>query len=246
MSKERNELKFKLLQIREDAAVRMEEVKSFCRYADIQKRQLDVHNVFDHPHFKVNILDGFDGLFIGGASEASVLEPENYPFLDDCFQLVRDCIELEIPVFASCFGFQLTILALGGEIVRSKDNFEMGTLPISLEKEAEKDPIYKGIRNPFYAVSVHQESAHSLPANCHSLAYTDFCMHGIKVDAKPFWAFQFHPELDRSTLTSRLGVYKEKYTRNGGHFQEIINGLVDTPEANKLVRNFVEYVRDLG
>ena len=115
MSKEISDLKFKLLQIREDATVRTEEVKSFCRFADIQERQLDVHNVFDHPHFKLNILDGFDALFIGGASEASVLEPENYSFLNDSFQLVRDCIELEIPVFASCFGFQLAVIALGGK-----------------------------------------------------------------------------------------------------------------------------------
>ena len=122
----------------------------------------------------------------------------------------------------------------------------MGTLPISLEKKAKKDPVCKGIQNPFYAVSVHKESAHSLPKNCHSLAYTDFCIHGFRVDSKPFWAFQFHPELDRPTLTSRLGVYKEKYTKNGHHFQGIIDGLVDTPEANKLVRNFVEYVRAFG
>ena len=150
-----------------------------------------MHNVFDNPHFSVNILNGFDALFIGGASEASVLEPENYSFLDDSFQLIRDCIELEIPVFASCFGFQLAILALGGKIVRNKVDFEMGTLPISLEKEALKDPVYKGIQNPFYAVSVHQESAHSLPENCYSLAYTDFCIHSFRVDAKPFGPSSF-------------------------------------------------------
>lgn len=246
MSKKRSELKFKLLQIRKDAGVREEEATTFCRYAEINREQLDVHNVFDEPHFDSNILNGFDGLFIGGASEASVLEPENYPFLEDGFQLIRDCLEREIPVFASCFGFQLAIIALGGVITRNTDDFEMGTLAISLAETASEDPIYQGIHNPFYAVSVHQESAHALPENCSSLAFTEVCQHSFRVDNKPFWAFQFHPELDRATLVERLGVYQAKYTEDGNHYQKIIDNLVETPEANKLVRNFVEYVRVFG
>jgi GMP synthase (glutamine-hydrolysing) len=243
MSKKRSELKFKLLQIRDDAGVRKEEAETFCKYAGVEIDQLEVHNVFDNPNFNESILEGFDALFIGGASEASVLEPEKYTFLEDSFELVRQCIQKEFPVFASCFGFQLAIIALGGTITRNAEDFEMGTLPISLTEKAKEDPIYQDVEDPFYAVSVHQESAHELPKNCISLAFTQVCQHSFRVDSKPFWAFQFHPELDRPTLVDRLGVFQQKYTQDAEHYQSIIQGLHETPDANKLVSNFVEYVR---
>lgn len=242
MSKKRSELNILLLQIREDAGVRAEEAESFCRFAQIEGHQLKVHNVFDQPYFDATILDGFDALFIGGASEASVLEPAKYPFLSSSFNLINACLERSFPVFASCFGFQLAVIAMGGKILKDAVNFEMGTLPISLTELASTDPVFKKTPNPFHAVSVHQESAHELPENCESLAFTQMCQHSFRVKHKPFWAFQFHPELDRSTLAERLGVYQAKYTDDSNHFESVIQGLTETPESNRLVRNFIDYL----
>lgn len=244
MLRKKPDLKILLLQIREDASVRIEEAQSFCRYAEISQQQLAVHNVFDHPSFDADILKGFDGLFIGGASEASVLEPQKYPFLDSGNRLIQYCLEQNVPVFASCFGFQMAIIALGGNIHRSESDFEMGTLPITLTPAGEQDPVFKNTPNPFHAVSVHQESATELPKNCIALARTDKCEHSFRVCDKPFWAFQFHPEVDKKTLVQRLGVYQEKYTEDASHYRNVIKSLVETPESNRLVRNFIDYLLD--
>ncbi|MBT3983381.1 MAG: type 1 glutamine amidotransferase [Bacteriovoracaceae bacterium] len=240
--KEKRELKILLLQIRDDEVVRQEEYQSFLTQSTLAPSQIIIHNVFDKPEFDVNIVDGFDALIVGGASEASVSEEDIYTFVGPCKKLLNYCVEKNIPVFASCFGFQVAVLAFGGEILKDELDYEIGTLLIELTSDCSSDPLYCDMHTPFMAVSVHKEKALVLPENCQLLAYTNSCLHSFRVIGKPFWAFQFHPELTREKLTQRLGVYKSKYTDDLDHFNQIIDSLVDTPESNLLVKKFVDYL----
>ena len=181
-------------------------------------------------------------LLIGGASEASVLEPETYDFVPSCCELLRHAREAGQPVFASCFGFQLAVIAFGGRVIRDVGDFEMGTLPIRLADDARHDPILRDTPDGFLAVSVHRERALRAPEGCVTLAHTDECCHVFRVSGKPFWAFQFHPEVDRATLIARLTVFKEKYTESDDHLNEVLAGARETPESNRLVRKFVDRV----
>lgn len=238
--KSRSELKLLLVQIRDKAQVREEEFDSFVRFADIAAEQLTVLNVFDRPRFSPQIVNNFDAVLVGGASEASVLEPEVYPFVPDCVRLLQYCKEIGKPTFASCFGFQLAVLAMGGEIVRDEADFEIGTLPIQITQKGEADPLFSGFPNPFYAVSVHRERAPELPQSCELLAYTEQCPHAFKVKDVPFWAFQFHPEVDKDILIERLSVFRAQYTQNAEHFNQVIANAKDTPWSNLLVQRFVD------
>ena len=242
MNKTRSELKTRLIQIRDNPRVRSEEHASFCQFSGLKHDQIEVFNLFDQPHFSPEVVAGYDGVFVGGASEASVLEPEQFPFVENSVNLMRYCIDQEIPVFASCFGFQLAVLALNGQIVRDPPDFEMGTIPITLTAAAHSDPIFQGIENPLMAVSVHRERAVALPENCTELAYTDICCHAFKVNQKPFWAFQFHPEVDKRILIERLTVFKNAYTDGDDHLNEVLNSAVETPHSNQLLANFVDRV----
>lgn len=133
---DKKQLKVLLLQIREDANVKEEEHKSFALHSGLEISQIAVHNTFDEPLFGPEILEGYDALFVGGASEASVLQPEKYSFIQPSIDLLKYTAENSIPTFASCFGFQVAVLAFGGEIIRDEEVFEMGTCPISLTEEA--------------------------------------------------------------------------------------------------------------
>jgi GMP synthase (glutamine-hydrolysing) len=242
MNVDRNDLKILLLQIRNQQRVREEELESFVAYSGLAPDQIDVLNVFDTPHFGTDVVQGYDALFVGGASEASVLEPETYPFVESGKRLLCHCLDIELPVFASCFGFQLAVIALGGNIIRDKDNFEIGTVPINLTPAAATDPLLRDTPDGFPAVSVHKERAPQLPDCCELLAYTDACTHVLKVKEKPFWAFQFHPELDRATLVERLTIFKEQYTDGDGHLDKVLAAAIETPDSNALVGKFVERV----
>ncbi|WP_299181127.1 gamma-glutamyl-gamma-aminobutyrate hydrolase family protein [uncultured Neptuniibacter sp.] len=242
MAKDRQELKLLLLQIRDGAQVRQEELNSFAEYCGLSLDQIDVLNVFDTPEFPVTAADPYDALLVGGASEANVLLPETYPFVTDCQALLAHCAENAKPVFASCFGFQLAVLALGGEILHRETDFEMGTVPISLEYSVWDDPLFRDTPDNFYAVSVHKQYAESLPESCLSLAYTDQCVHAFRVNNRPFWAFQFHPEVDRRVLVERLTFYKEKYTDGDDHLDQVLTNARETPQSNALMRKFVDRI----
>lgn len=231
-----------LLQIRHDPHVRREEYESFVRYCGIRSSEMDTLNVFDQQDFGPEVLSGYDALLVGGASEASVLEPENYAFVPNCIELLRHCIEIDCPVFASCFGFQLAVLALKGEIIRDATDFEMGSLPISLRAAAADDILFHDVSDGFYAIAVHRERSIKCPPNAIELAFTDQCCHAFRVCDKQFWACQFHPEVDRATLVERLTIYKDAYTDDDDHLNKVLSGAVETPESNDLLRKFVQRV----
>lgn len=234
-------LRVLLLQIRDNPQVCIEEHQSFAAYSGLALDQIDVLNVFQRPVFTPAVVDTYQALFIGGASD-SVLDNPDRPYRPACEALLRHCIEVGMPVFASCFGFQLAVQVLGGEIRRDGEDFEMGTLPISLSSAAADDPVFQGVPEGFLAVSVHKDLAPTAPLGCETLAYTARCCHAFRVKGKPFWAFQFHPEVDRKTLVERLTAYRAHYTRGEAHLEQVLQGAQETPESNRLVRHFVERV----
>ena len=238
----RKDLKILLLQIRDNHNVRIEEHKSFANFSKLGLHQIEILNVFDTPSFKTNLLDSFDALYVGGASEASVLEPEKYPFINNCIELLRYAAEISKPTFASCFGFQLAVLAFGGIILNKDKGYEMGTVKISLANKAKSDLVYQGIEDRFPAVSVHRQYASTIPEPLEALAFTEQCIHSFKYKNKPLWAFQFHPEVDRNTLIKRLTIFSRHYTDNAEHLKEVLGSAVETPESNILLGNFVERV----
>ena len=239
---QRKDLKILLLQIRDDANVRKEELESFAKYSELDLDQFEVLNVFDKPKFNSEELKGFDALYVGGASEANVLEPKKYEFVNDCIRLIKYAGDNSIPTFASCFGFQLAVLAFGGTILSKDSDYEMGSIPIRLTNLAEIDPVFKGTKDNFNALSIHRQYAIELPSNLDLLAYTDQCLHSFKLRNKPLWAFQFHPEVDRATVFKRLAIYKEEYTNSEDEFQSVLDSLVETPESHNLMLNFVNRV----
>ena len=242
MSRSREQLRILLLQIRDEALTRREELESFARFSGLLPEQFSILNLFDTPEFDPALVNDFDALYVGGSSEASVLETERYPFVLAAQDLLRYCMAQRVPVFASCFGHQLAVMALGGSVVRDDRDFEMGTIPIHLTDQARADPLYRDAPNPFIAVSVHRERATGLPDNCEGLAFTDACLHSFRVKGLPFWTTQFHPEVSKSILISRLTIFKEKYTDGDGHLQQVLAGAVETPDSNNLLRKFVDRV----
>lgn len=118
----------------------------------------------------------------------------------------------------------------------------MGTIPIRLTPDAGGDPLLCDAPDGFLAVSVHREHATRAPAGCQTLAYTDKCLHSFRIEQRPFWAFQFHPEVDRARLVERLTIYKAQYTEDDAHLERVLNAAAETPESNTLIRKFVERV----
>ena len=243
MTNRRSQLKILLLQIRDDQTTCQEELDEFVRFSGLAVEQFSTLNTFATPEFEPGCLDGYDALFVGGSSDASVTQPEQYPFVEDSKRLLLHCLKEEIPVFASCFGFQVAVEALGGQVVVDKASMEMGTYPLQLTEAAATDELFHDVPNGFWAVSGHKERAISLPAAAVLLAYSTRCpYHAFKIASKPFYAFQFHPEVDPPDLTARITRYQSRYLDDADHLSQVLQNLQETPIANQLIAKFVDRI----
>ncbi len=243
MPKQRSQLKILLLQIREDAVTCQEELDEFVRYSRLEATQFAVLNAFQSPHFEGSCMDGYDALFVGGSSDASVTQPERYPFVEATKRLLIHCLNETIPVFASCFGFQAAVEALGGTVVVDAANMEMGTYPLQLTPAAATDCLFHDVPDGFWAVSGHKERAISLPERAVLLAYSARCpYHAFRIVDQPFYGFQFHPEVDPTDLVARITRYQQRYLDNDDALSQIIQNLQETPIANQLIAKFVDRI----
>jgi GMP synthase (glutamine-hydrolysing) len=243
LTQKREKLSILLMQIRDDQETREEELAEFVRYSQIPERQFTVLNVFETPYFEASCVKGYDALFVGGSSDASVIQPEIYPFVEDAKKLLLHCVDQDIPVFASCFGFQLVVEALGGKVILDKESMEMGTYPLQRTEAAQSDVLFCDVPNEFWAVSGHKERAAFLPEDAILLASSALCPHhALKIRDKPFYGFQFHPELDKQDLSTRITRYRDRYLDSHDMLQDILDNLQETPESNNLIQKFVDRV----
>jgi GMP synthase (glutamine-hydrolysing) len=242
--KSRDELKILLLQIREDEETMLEEYYSFVQFSGLKSEQIDKLNVFTNRHFEPHVIDGYDALFIGGSSDATVRDEDENDFVPACKSLIRYCYVKNIPVFASCFGFQLAMKEMGSEIIIDKENMEIGIHEVTLTDMGQKDKLLSGYPSTFFVVSGHKERAKTIPSGTELLAKSDKCpYHLVKFKGKPFYCSQFHPEVDRTVLISRITRYQDKYLDDANELQKIIDEAThDTPYSNDLLKHFISRI----
>lgn len=244
MSKARSEIKVLLLQARGDEETLEQERGEFVRFAKLDDGQLDTINAFVTHSFDPTIIDGYDALFVGGSSDADVLDREKFPFIQSAEALLAYCADKNVPVLASCYGFQLAVEALGGKVERKKEFSELkGSGDIKLTKEALADELFYDMPETFKAVAFHKDSATILPENLTLLAYSDSCpYHAFKIVGKPFYATQFHSEIDRHDFIERLQRYKSRYIESAEAMDDLIKGTVDMDEVNTLPWKFIDRI----
>ena len=106
---------FLLLQVRnENDPARDEEYQAFIEKINQCSLSLDFnlvqHDVLTKP-LTTDLFDDYDIIFVGGSGEYSVLD--NNPIIHSFIEFLGFCVEQGHPTFASCFGFQAIVLALG-------------------------------------------------------------------------------------------------------------------------------------
>jgi len=242
--KKRDELKILYFQIRDDEETKAEELVEFSEYSGLSADQFRVANVFEEPDFPSSMAEDFDAVFVGGSSDASVMKPEKYLFVPKLEAVLRWCAENDKPVFASCFGFQAAVTGLGGEMMIDERNVGRENIEINVTDEGKKDELFKDVGDSITTISWHKERAKTLPEGVVVLATSDTCPYdAFKLPGKPFYAFQFHPEIGRKGLVSRLSRYIHRYVSDGDEaLQHVIDNCQETPESNALVRKFVDRV----
>ncbi len=116
---------------------------------------------------------------------------------------------------------------------------EIGTVNISLTKEAKDDELFKDLPESFKAHTIHSQTVEELPKDTIRLAFnTHDKNHGFRI-GKNAWGVQFHPEYDKNIMKSYI---KEVSKAKELPLEELLNNVEETKEANFVLKRFGEIV----
>ena len=237
-------LKILLLQARNHGdTAKTEERQSFAQKAGLDVDQFVPFDLLTGPPPLKTVLQ-HDAVMVGGSGDYYVSK-KNLPQFEAQLDLLREVIDRGQPMFASCFGFQLVVKALGGDVIFDPDAMEVGTFDLTLTEEGEQDELLGTMPNQFSAQLGRKDRAANLPDNCIHLASSRRCpFQALKIKGKPIWATQFHPELSGSENLARFKRYQKGYASimDKKEQQAAFDRFNDSPETETLIPRFLDVV----
>ncbi len=237
-------IKILLLQARQQHDVALhEERASFAKLAGLAVEKVVPYDLLSATPPLAEIKQ-YDALMVGGSGDYYVSKG-NLPGYTAVLDLLAAVVDAGHPTFASCFGFQLMVEALGGKIIYDPDAMEVGTYELTLTPEAQADELFCELPAAFMAQLGHKDRAKTMPPaviNLASSARAPF--QALRVPGKPIWATQFHPELTRATNLGRFKIYLDGYaaTMQPELIEETLSRFEESPEANNLLASFIHLI----
>lgn len=220
------------------------ERRDFADHAGLDVEQLVPHDLLSGPP-ALGEVRRHDALMVGGSGDYYVSKG-TLPHMDETLGLMRRVVDAGHPTFASCFGFQLLVAALGGTVVHDPDRIEVGTFEVRLTREGKEDPLFGALPGSFPAQMGRKDRADRLPEGMLHLAASDRCdYHAVRIPDRPIWATQFHPELDRRRNLARFRRYIDGYTTESlspDDRRRAMERFDESPEAGTLLPRFLEQV----
>jgi GMP synthase (glutamine-hydrolysing) len=235
-----------LLQARyPDDPAKKEELDSFAEKLGMLPEQVRSYDLLEGPPTLDHVLE-HDAVMMGGSGEFYVSKG-NLPGFHELLDLLKLVTEVGHPMFASCFGFQCLVEALGGRIIHDPENTEVGTYEVELTKSGKHDPLLSSLPNRFPAQLGRKDRAERLPDGVPNLASSKASPYqAFRIPGKPIWAFQFHPELNRAENRLRFDRYMNGYAVHMSPEERLqaCERFTESPETETLLQRFLEVVFD--
>lgn len=184
-----------------------------------------------------------DLLIFGGSGEYSVLD--DLPWVKRGLDFLLQVADSGVPAWASCFGFQGLVLALGGAVRHEPGHTIVGPFGMSLTEQGRQDPILGLMPPTFRAMLGHKDHVRVLPSGVTLLATgPGGSPQALRVQGSQLWGAQFHPDLDRASILERWAHYREHYLPDRAEEieREMLAGS-DTAEVAGILRELVGLAR---
>jgi GMP synthase-like glutamine amidotransferase len=145
--------------------------------------------------------DEFDAaIVLGGA--AHVDQEDLHPWLLAEKQVIAQLHEAGTPLLGVCLGSQLVAEAAGAT-VRPLRRPEIGWNQVALTPEGMQDPLLGFLPERFLGFGWHHYEW-LLPPGGVTLASGALCLQAFRLEERPVWGVQFHPEVTMADLGSWL------------------------------------------
>jgi GMP synthase (glutamine-hydrolysing) len=163
--------------------------------------------------FKGELIEDIDDSVIGTVlygGQYNVFETQDFPFLEDEYQWIRDCLTADIPMLGICQGAQQIAYHLGAKVgpLDSKAS-EFGYYQIEPTPEAVACGFLK---KPLFVTQAHSHTF-GIPAGAIRLAGSKLFPNQAFKYGEKVYGFQFHPEV---TIEGFRRWQKEDWSRQLG------------------------------
>ncbi|WP_292965711.1 type 1 glutamine amidotransferase [Novosphingobium sp. UBA1939] len=158
----------------------------------------------------------YDGFVVTGSS----LHAYDKEFaVTNQIAMLRDAAEAGLPVFGSCWGLQIAVMAAGGQVEYNPRGREVGFARKIVRTAAGTDhPMFAGKGAVFDAPCIHYDEVTRLPDNATLLASNAHSVVQaavVPVGRSDVWAVQYHPEFDIAQLVQLYTLYADDMIAQG-------------------------------
>lgn len=248
-------LKILLVQIRKDA-MKEHEQQCVVDKSGLRSEQIVSFDIFERLMSPAD-LDGFDALIIGGSGAFCVSERQIVAENESIEEVIREARKRGLPTLGICYGHHLIAEAFGAVVKQDRARQETGTFSVTKTLAAEHDPIFQQLPSSFRAQQGHKDHVMALPSGAVSLATSEQSPYQAFVfPGEPIYSVQFHPELGREDVLTRLTFYHDQYLKKmlttgvsdagasgkADEFNAIAEKTTETPDAERVIRLFLEEI----
>jgi len=219
-----------------DAPDRPVEIQAMREGLDVPEDALKIIRPFVEPAAS-GLLDGVDGVTIGGAGWSAF---DEIPHYDAFLDVLREARRRRIPTLGICFGAQTLAHLYGGTVELDEPRAEYGTIEVACEAAAKDDPLFSDTPERFLAQSWHHDRITKLPPDARPLAWSQdgAVLQAYAFTDGPTWGVQFHPERTSETFGRLLETRSAPAPE--WPIERIRASLAPSPLATALLARFAE------
>jgi len=183
--------------------------------------------------------ESVDGVIVTGSPLMVTAAPE---WSEAAARWLAKIVESDaMPVLGICYGHQLIAHGLGGQVRSNPNGRETGTVETRHDPLATAgDPLITEMTYPTHMS--HVESVVIPPSDAQVLATTDLEPHAALRFGPRQWGVQYHPEFDEEIMRGYLRTRFEIIASEGGDPERLIEQVVETPAATRMLHRFGEIV----
>lgn len=161
-------------------------------------------------------LRDYDGIVLTGSA---LHVYDDVPEVRRQIDLVREAFHSCTPVFGSCWGTQVAVVAAGGSVRKSPNGIEAGIgRKIQVTSDGAGHPMYAGKPAVFDSFAAHFDEVETVPDGATVLAsnaHSPIQAVAFKPNGGSYWGVQYHPEFDFQIVAALCRAYGDDLVKLG-------------------------------